>query len=275
MISIVIPTYNRARVISRAIESALSQTYSETEIIVIDDCSSDNTDEIVSKYCRTDRRVRFFKAPANLGAGGARNLGISEASGDYVAFLDSDDEWLPQKLAEQYRFMRENPEVALCYCSYQRIFMDGSLGDIYPDPIEERKIDSDHQLAAFLKECHVSTQTVMIKSEVLKAIGGFNVAYRSLEDNVLALNVLRNYPVRYFDEILVNVYATPDSVSQNVGGYFQARLKMLDEYFNEMQMTGVLSDVCDEIAGHAIRLRLDDKILPMVKSIVEARGRQQ
>ena len=103
-VSVVIPTYNRADLLPRAIRSVLSQTYWNCELIIVDDCSTDNTREVVSTW--TDSRIRYIRHPENRHQSGAINTGIEHARGQYVAFLDDDDEWMPTKLEKQVRGVR-------------------------------------------------------------------------------------------------------------------------------------------------------------------------
>ena len=105
-ISAVIPTYNRAKSIRRCVDSILAQTVEPLEILVVDDCSADETREIIQGY--TDTRIRYIALEKNSGAQAARNRGIREAKGDWIAFLDSDDEWLPDKLEKQVEALKEN-----------------------------------------------------------------------------------------------------------------------------------------------------------------------
>lgn len=107
-ISIVVPSYNVSRYIGTAIESVLAQTYNDWELLVTDDASTDNTCEIVERYVAKDSRIHLYRLPSNMGAGVARNNSIVEANGRYIAFLDADDWWYPEKLEKQLGFMREN-----------------------------------------------------------------------------------------------------------------------------------------------------------------------
>ena len=106
MVSVIIPTFNRAYLLGRAVESVLSQTYNNYEIIVVDDGSDDGTGEIIESF---NKRVRFFRIP-HSGVSKARNTGIEKAKGDWISFLDSDDYWLPQKLEKQMTYLNANPE---------------------------------------------------------------------------------------------------------------------------------------------------------------------
>ena len=100
-VSVIIPTYNRAHLLSRAIKSVLNQTFQDFEIIIVDDASTDDTDKLVVSF--HDSRVRYIQHEKNHGGGAVRNSAIKQAQGDYIAFLDSDDEWLPEKLEKQMK----------------------------------------------------------------------------------------------------------------------------------------------------------------------------
>ncbi len=110
LVSVVIPTYNRADLIRRAIDSVLSQSYQNWEIIVVDDNSQDRTAEVVQTIADGDRPIHYYRHPTNLGGSAARNTGIKEAQGEYIAFLDSDDVWLPQKLELQLKAITQKSD---------------------------------------------------------------------------------------------------------------------------------------------------------------------
>ena len=123
LISIITPAYNAEKYIGSTIESVLSQTYQNWEMLIVDDCSHDNTVKVVEEYCNIDTRIRLIKLSQNQGVAGARNTALSQAKGEYIAFLDSDDMWMPRKLDRQYHFMEENDYV-LTYTSYQKYISD-------------------------------------------------------------------------------------------------------------------------------------------------------
>ena len=109
LVSVVIPTWNRAGLIVRAINSVLSQTYSNWELIIVDDGSTDNTDEVVKKFQENDTRIRFIKHEKNSGGNSVpKNIGIKNAAGEYIAFLDSDDEYLPEKMEKQINLFNKS-----------------------------------------------------------------------------------------------------------------------------------------------------------------------
>jgi O-antigen biosynthesis protein len=123
LVSVIIPVYNRADLISRAIQSALSQSYKNLEVLVIDDCSQDSTSAVVTGF--KDTRIRYIRHEQNQGEGASRNTGMREASGKYAAFLDSDDEWLPSKLTRQISLL-ESEDAALCSC---QCYLETSKGE--------------------------------------------------------------------------------------------------------------------------------------------------
>lgn len=123
LVSIIMPSYNTAKFIEETIDSVLAQTYTNWELIIVDDCSTDNTDEVVAKY--TDSRIRYLKNEKNSGAAVSRNRALREATGRWIAFLDSDDLWTADKLEKQIRFMEENGH-SYSYTNYVEIGEDSA-----------------------------------------------------------------------------------------------------------------------------------------------------
>lgn len=121
LVSIIMPSWNTGKYISESIESVLGQTYTNWELLIVDDCSTDNTDEVVAKY--TDERIRYFKNEKNSGAAITRNKAMREAKGEWIAFLDSDDLWSPDKLEKQLSFMNNNNYI-FSYHEYEKIDED-------------------------------------------------------------------------------------------------------------------------------------------------------
>ena len=156
MVSIIMPSYNTANFISSTIKSVLAQTYTDWELIIVDDCSTDNTDEVVRPFL-SDLRICYIKNEKNSGAAVSRNRALREAKGKWIAFLDSDDLWLPEKLEKQIEFMKEN-NYSFTYTDY-RIQLNGVwLPYIYigPDVVTRRRM---------YNYCYFSTITVMYDRE--------------------------------------------------------------------------------------------------------------
>ena len=140
LVSIIMPSWNTGQYISESIESVINQSYENWELIIVDDCSSDNTDEVVSSY--KDDRIKYFKNEHNCGAALTRNRAILESRGEWIAFLDSDDLWAPQKLEKQVSFMKQNGYV-FSYHDYQKIDDKSKPLNIYvsgPKIVTKRKM---------------------------------------------------------------------------------------------------------------------------------------
>lgn len=124
MVSIITPSYNSEKYIAATINSVINQTYKDWELIIVDDASIDNTHNIVSVFCKKDHRIKIIKQQKNVGAGVSRNVGINAAKGSYIAFLDSDDIWKPNKLETQIACMNSQ-NAAICFSSYELINEEG------------------------------------------------------------------------------------------------------------------------------------------------------
>ena len=161
IVSVIMPSYNTAKYIGETIESVLNQTYPYWELIIVDDCSTDNTDDVVTPYLKDDR-IRYLKNEKNSGAALSRNYALREATGKWIAFLDSDDVWLPEKLEKQIRFMVKN-EYKFTYTDYQIKLNDEWLPYIYTGPsvVTRRKL---------FNYCYFSTITVMYDREYIGLI---------------------------------------------------------------------------------------------------------
>ena len=140
LVSIIMPSWNTGQYIAESIESVLNQTYKNWELIIVDDCSTDNTDEIVVGY--NDERIKYLKNEKNCGAALTRNRALREARGEWIAFLDSDDIWIPKKLEYQLQFMKKN-NLCFSYHEYEKIDENGNPLNIYvsgPCVVTKRKM---------------------------------------------------------------------------------------------------------------------------------------
>ena len=158
-VSIIMPSYNTGRFISETIESVLAQSYSDWELIIVDDCSNDNTDDVVSQYL-TDKRIRYIKNETNSGAAVSRNRALREAKGKWIAFLDSDDLWEPDKLETQIVFMEKN-DYHFSYTNYIEIDEESSPNG---KSVTGPKRISKHGMYNY---CWMGCLTVMYDAEVV------------------------------------------------------------------------------------------------------------
>jgi glycosyltransferase involved in cell wall biosynthesis len=133
LVSIITPLYNASNWLEATVNSVLSQTVKDWEMIIVDDCSSDNSYELACKLSEQDKRIKVFQLKKNAGAAAARNKAISEAKGRYIAFLDSDDLWFPQKLEVQLNFMKDK-DIAFSYSGYEKIDENGAVFDVVSVP---------------------------------------------------------------------------------------------------------------------------------------------
>lgn len=141
LVSIIMPSWNTGKFIAESIESVLAQTYTNWELLIVDDCSTDDTDDVVKPFLE-DMRIKFFKNDKNSGAALSRNRAMREAQGEWIAFLDSDDLWIPEKLEHQIGFM-EKHGYHLSYTEYEKIDEEGTPINIYvsgPDTVNKRKM---------------------------------------------------------------------------------------------------------------------------------------
>ena len=141
LVSIIMPSWNTASYIAESIQCVMDQTYRDWELLIVDDCSTDNTDEVVLPFL-ADKRVRYFHNEKNSGAALTRNKALREARGEWIAFLDSDDLWMQDKLEKQVSFMKEHGFV-LSYTDYEKIDEDDKPLDIYvsgPNVVDKRKM---------------------------------------------------------------------------------------------------------------------------------------
>ncbi len=193
-VSVIIPTYNRAQKVLRAVRSVLNQTFLDFELIVVDDGSTDDTAGVLSRY---KEKIHYLYQP-NKGPSSARNLGVMESSGEYLAFLDSDDYWLPQKLATQIQFFHTHPQALICQTDEQW-YRRGKR--VNPKKIHMKP--SGHMFEASLKLCLISPSAVMMKRWLFEQAGGFDEALPACEDYDLWLRITKDYPVYLIERPLV------------------------------------------------------------------------
>lgn len=205
-VSVITPVYNAEKFLKETIDSVLKQTYKDYEYLLVDDCSTDSSADIVKEYAENDNRVKYIKLKENSGAAVARNTGLEHAQGRYIAFVDSDDLWYPEKLEKQLTFMQENNE-AFTYTKYEHITEDGEIQSA-PDFPERLNY------SGLLKNTAIACSTVVIDREV---IGDFRMPLvRKGQDTATWLKILRDHDYAYLvDEILNQYRGREGSLSSN------------------------------------------------------------
>ena len=227
-VSVVIPTHNRAHLIGWTIQSVLNQTYQDFEIIVVDDASSDNTEEIVSNI--KDDRIRYIRHEKNKGAPAARNTGIKAAKGEYIAFQDSDDEWLPQKLEKQMKvFENVPPKVGIVYTGFFRI-VDGKKEYIPYSWVTQKEGNIHKEL---LKGSFIATPSIVVRKECFEKAGMFDERLPRLQDWELVLRLSKYYDFKFIDEPLLIAPFTSDSLSASEKARIKALKLILSKHLND------------------------------------------
>jgi glycosyltransferase involved in cell wall biosynthesis len=220
-ISVIVPTFNRAHTLRRALDSIVAQSYPACEVIVIDDASTDETAELLSDY----EGVQNVKLTTNRGVSVARNVGIGLARGEWIALLDSDDSWAPEKLAMQVAAAEREPQI--------RIFHTDEIwirNGTRVNPMKKHGKPDGWVYEASLALCCVSPSSVLMHRSVFERCGVFDESLPACEDYDLWLRLFNRYPVRLIDEPLVTRYGGhADQLSRLHWGMDRFRVKALSK----------------------------------------------
>jgi glycosyltransferase involved in cell wall biosynthesis len=220
-ISVIIPFYNRETYIDDAIQSVLAQTLKPLEIIIVNDCSREASRRFLDRYAETCRIVDLTK---NVGLAGARNAGIEAARGQFVALLDDDDTWMPEKLELQRKYMEENPECTVVHssvCAFYSNHKDHVFGNFDSGPMP--------LLQALRDEYWAVPSTLMFRTSPIRAIGGFDVNYRECEDRDFLIRCCAaGYRVEGIRTPLIRLRRTVhDSLSERKWTMFRAHVRIV------------------------------------------------
>lgn len=228
-VSVIIPTYNRAEFLRRAIDSVLGQTYQEFELLVIDDGSTDTTHEIVTAY---RKRITYI-FQKNQGVSSTRNLGIQSSRGELLAFLDSDDVWLPEKLERQVVVMDQHPELQLCHADEIWI-----RRGVRVNPKKKHKKYGGYIFPYCLPLCVISPSSVMIRRTLFEKVGYFDERLPACEDYDLWLRITKEYPVYFIEEpLLIKYGGHADQLSQQYWGIDRFRIQALEKLLQTDDLT--------------------------------------
>ena len=240
-VSVIIPAFNRAHKVLRAVSSVLSQTFTDFEIIVIDDGSVDETVELLSGF---KDRITLIRHPENMGVSAARNSGIRASRSPLIAFLDSDDYWMPEKLETQVRYFMEHPDVLICQT--EEIWMRNG---VRVNPWKKHVKPSGEIFERSLKLCVVSPSAVMIRRSVFDEIGLFDEEFPVCEDYDLWLRIGCRHPIHLINSyLLIKEGGHADQLSSMLKGMdrfrIKAMIKLLDSgCLNRDQTASVLLEL--------------------------------
>jgi len=220
-ISVIIPTYNRAHALGRALDSVLAQSYPAFEVIVVDDASTDETADLLANY----QGIQIIKLTTNRGVSAARNAGIGQARGEWIALLDSDDSWAPEKLAMQVAAAEQEPQMRIFHTDEIWIRNGKRV-----NPMKKHSKPDGWVYEASLALCCVSPSSILMHRSVFERCGVFDESLPACEDYDLWLRLFNRYPVRLIDELLVTRYGGHvDQLSRRHWGMDRFRIRALSK----------------------------------------------
>lgn len=240
-VSVVIPTYNRSKVLPNSIDSVLTQTYQDFELIIVDDGSIDDTASKVEKYLK-DERVRYIQLEKNAGVSNARNVGVQNANGEWIAFHDSDDCWRPNKLEKQMEYLDSHPECKMVYSAYE--FHVPGKEETIKVPMG---IQTGNLVDSLLVANRVGAPTVVVDRNLYIELGGFDESFPALEDWDFAIKAAIATEVGYVDEPLVDVHYSDGSISGSTMNYYQARCMLIASYKSLLEKNNLFDAVVMEM----------------------------
>ena len=212
-ISVIIPTFNRANFLPRAIKSVLNQTFQDLELIVVDDGSTDNTEEVVRRFQKMNRRIRYIKQEHSGGAARPKNTGLKESVGEYIATLDSDDEWLPTKLEKQLDLFEKsaNPNLGFVGCYYIAVNEFGSKEELYKIP---QYIDTFRSILTH--DYMGSGSCIIYKRKVFDNAGYFDENLKTAQDWEMRIRLVQKYDFDFVREPLVKYFIHMKNITKTL-----------------------------------------------------------
>lgn len=225
MVSVIIPNHNRKDLVTKAVNSALCQTYRDIEVIVVDDASTDNSIECLSII--DDSRLKVIALPFNQGACVARNIGIKNARGDYIAFLDSDDQWVDEKLNETLLLMSQT--ACDVVCSSYTYFSENGESEVRP---KYKITNTESMMSQLLKKNFITTGTVLAKRECFNDVC-FDENLPRYQDWDLALQLAQKYEIAFLNEPLLNMYEQKNSITKSTS--MEKKYKALEHIYHKYQ----------------------------------------
>ncbi|MCX6112518.1 MAG: glycosyltransferase [Proteobacteria bacterium] len=232
LVNVIIPTYNRGHLLDRSIKSVLDQSYKNIELIVIDDGSIDNTRSLVEEFTKKDKRVKYFYID-NSGVSSARNHGINNSNGELLAFLDSDDEWLPEKLKKQVDLYIKEP-YQLCHSDEIWI-----RNGIRINQMKKHEKSGGDIFLKCLPLCCISPSAAIVTRGLIDEVGMFDEDLEICEDYDLWLRVTARYPVSFIDEPLIIKYGGhKDQLSNRSWGNDTYRVRALQKIIKSGTISG-------------------------------------
>lgn len=227
-ISVIIPTHNRGHWLPESMDSVLSQTFADFELLVVDDGSTDDTLQVVEQY----PSVRYFRCNENQGVSKARNLGLRHARGRYICFLDSDDLWVQDKLQFQIDWMDQNPECVVCYTDELWI-----RNGVRVNPMKKHQKYSGDIFADCLPLCIVSPSSAMLRASLFEEVGDFDESLPACEDYDLWLRIAARHSFHFIArKLIVKRGGHADQLSRRYWGMDRFRVRALEKLLDRERL---------------------------------------
>ncbi len=251
-VSVIIPTYNRVEQLRHSVNSVLSQSYNEFELIIVDDASTDHTEEYVKSI--KDNRIVYYRMPSNRGASAARNKGVDMARYEIIAFQDSDDVWKVDKLEKQMDYWDKNSDHVLIYSAYEYPGIRR-----VPDTNDIKQLEGNIFPFLLLRNT-IGTPTILTRKDIFIDQGGFDVDFRSLEDWDMVIRIARAGTIGYVDDVLVEAGISQGGISSSISNYFDARCRMILKYYMEFKEYEIFDDAVLDLFKRAEKYNLLNEI---------------
>ncbi len=230
VVSVIIPTYNRSHLVQRAVKSVLAQTYDDFELIVVNDASTDKTKEVIRNF--EDKRIIYICNEQNRGASAARNMGIISARGKYIALLDDDDEWLPEKLEKQIkRFQQVSDKVGLIYSGAK--VRKGSANTTLKTYFPKCRGNVRDKLLIGTTICGL--HTVLIKKECFEEVGLFDELLTSCQDWDMWKRIAEHFEFDFVENVLSITYFHENQISSDYSALIPGRTRMVQKHWDDFQ----------------------------------------
>jgi glycosyltransferase involved in cell wall biosynthesis len=228
-VDVIIPAFNAARYLPSAIESVISQTFDDWQILVVDDGSTDNTEEVVAPFlARLGPRIRYIKQD-NRGVSVARNTAILASTAEFIALLDADDVWLPCRLSESLKVLAERPQAGLAYGLIGTIDPEDRLGSLWAG----NPAHAEGHIAPYIymRAVELPSPTITLRRKCIDEVGAFDESLRVTEDRDLWLRIALRYEVAFVPTILALYRVSPSSLSTDPNRMLQAQLKFIRKHY--------------------------------------------
>lgn len=226
---VIVPAYNAAHYLPKALDSVVTQTFSDWRILLIDDGSRDNTPEIVAPYQEQLGDKLLYIRQENVGLPAARNTAIRHATAEFLALLDADDIWLPNRLQKTYERFQEVPQAGITYGFVARIDPDGEIIDYF----KQRNAHAEGHVAAFLymRMLDLPCPTVTFRRSCVKETGGFDEALRASEDRDLWIRIGTRHEIALVSEVIALYRVSPQSMSADLDRMRTAQLRVIEKHY--------------------------------------------